>query len=93
MQGNSLRVFDWENANWNAPAHWDWFHFQVQVRANLGRGFQTPLLRCFPESLQPLFTLYLLNSLCDGHDEGMAEKGLRYRQRLLKTLVPAEPRP
>ena len=93
LQGNSLRVFDWENANWNAPAHWDWFHFQVQVRANLGRGFQTPLLRCFPESLQPLFTLYLLNSLCDGHDEGMAEKGLRYRQRLLKTLVPAEPRP
>ena len=93
LQGNSLRVFDWENANWNAPAHWDWFHFQVQVRANLGRGFQTPLLRCFPESLRPLFTLYLLNSLCDGYDEGMAEKGLRYRQRLLKTLVPAEPRP
>ena len=90
LQGNSLRAFDWENANWNAPAHWDWFHFQVQVRANLGPGFQTPLLRCFPESLQPLFTLYLLNSLCDGYDEGMAEKGLRYRQRLLSGLVESE---
>ena len=90
VQGERLRAFDWESAKWNAPTHWDWFHFQIQVQATLGFRLQTALPGRLPESLKPLFTLYLLNSLCDGYDEGMEAKGLRYRQRLLNGLLTAK---
>ena len=90
VHGESLRVFDWESAKWNEPTHWDWFHFEIQVRATLGFRFRTALPGCLPESLKPLFTLYVMNSLCDGYDEGMETKGLHYRQRLLSGLVQGE---
>ena len=90
VHGESLRVFDWESARWNAPACWDWFHFQVQVRANLGFRFRAAPPSRLSEPLHPLFTLYLLNSLCDGYQDGMEAKGMRYRQRLLKGLVQGE---
>ena len=90
VHGESLRVFDWESANWNAPNQWDWFHFEIQVRATLGFRFRTALPGRLPESLKPLFTLYVMNSLCNGYDEGMEAKGLRYRQRLLSGLVQGE---
>ena len=90
VHGESLRVFDWESANWNAPTHWDEFHFQIQVRATLGFRFRTAMPGRLPESLKPLFTLYVMNSLCDGYDEGMEAKGLLYRQRLLSGLVQGE---
>ena len=90
VHGESLRVFDWEGANWNVPTHWDGFHFEIQVRATLGFRFRTALPAGLPESLKPLFTLYVMNSLCDGYDEGMEAKGLRYRQRLLSSLAQGE---
>ena len=90
VHGDTLRVFDWESAKWNTPTHWDWFHFQIQVQATLGFRLRTELPGRLPESLKPLFTLYLLNSLCDGYDEGMEAKGLRYRQQLLNGLVQGE---
>ena len=86
VYGEHLRVFDWESAKWDAPIHWDWFHFETQVQATLGVRFRTPLPGSLPESLRPLFTLYVLNSLCDGYDDGMEAKGLRYRQRLIPRL-------
>ena len=90
VDGDSLRVFDWESAKWNAPVHWDWFHFQVQVQANLGFRFRAVPPSRLSEPLHPLFTLYLLNSLCDGYQDGMEAKGMRYRQRLLRGLVQGE---
>jgi len=89
VHGDRLRAFDWESAKWDAPIHWDRFHFETQVRVNLGFRFRTLLPDHLSEAPRPLFTLYVMNSLCDGYDEGMEPKGLRYRQRLVSRLVKA----
>jgi len=83
-QGNLLS-FDWESADWEAPASWDTFHFRVLTSCCLKQNQRDFMfLQSSPDDV--LFMLYVLNSVCQLLEEGNLD-GISQRKPLLATQL------
>jgi hypothetical protein len=92
VSNGQLYVFDWEQAEWEAPAGWDTFHFHVQVSNLLNRGRSRRFDLNLRKAERASFLLYLLNSTCtyleeEGPDCHIA---LGCRQHLLAKELSSE---
>jgi hypothetical protein len=89
-----LFVFDWEAAGWESPTCWDGFHFEIQVKARLGRGCAfaaTSSVRraARQPAMWPLLALYLLHSAAGLARDGVepSNRSLELRKKLLVHLL------
>jgi len=94
LTAGRLFVFDWEAAEWESPACWDPFHFEVQVLARLGRGDRLPShsaveLAVEQPAMRPLLSLYLLHSAAGLARDGVepSNRSLELRKKLLTRLL------
>jgi hypothetical protein len=91
----TLRVFDWESAEYDAPILWDQFHFLAQAECVLKQRPQ----RRDHVNLRPgnraLYLLYLLSSASDAAQERSKQFAIDYREaqivRHLSEMEPANP--
>ncbi len=91
-----LFVFDWEAAGWESPSCWDSFHFEIQVKARLGRGYAFTSNSCVGRAARqpamwPLLSLYLLHSATGLARDGVepSNRSLEVRKKLLVNLLEA----
>jgi hypothetical protein len=83
-QGNLLS-FDWESADWEAPALWDTFHFRVLTACSFKQSQRDfKFIQTSPDDV--LFMLYVLNSVCQLLEEGNLS-GISLRKPLLATQL------
>ncbi len=89
-----LFVFDWEAAEWEAPACWDRFHFEIQVLSRLRRSGNLPPASAVEHAirqpgLRPLLSLYLLRSAAGLVRDGVepANRSFVVRRNLLIHLL------
>lgn len=94
LTGGRLFVFDWEAAEWQSPACWDPFHFELQVLARLGRGDRLPSnsaveLAGEEPAMRHLLALYLLHSAAGLARDGVepSNRSLGLRKKLLTRLL------
>jgi hypothetical protein len=82
VRRQELLLFDWESADWEAPASWDMFHFHVQTASSLGKSNGHCLTSDLQSPDNASFMLYLLSSVCQLLEE-TSHNAISYRQKLL----------
>ncbi len=82
----TLLVFDWESAEWEAPSSWDIFHFHVRTAIGLKKNGKV----CIPANPDnrnaSTYMLYLLNSVCEFVEEENQDAIVIYKNLLLSQL-------
>jgi len=82
VRNNTLLLFDWESADWDAPISWDVFHFQVQTSHLLSKHKGLKASPAPERSDETLFMLYVLSSVC-GFLEEENQSGISHHKKLL----------
>jgi hypothetical protein len=85
-----LFCFDWESANWQAPIHWDRFHFLAQTHSLTNTGAGPESLPETRDGARASFILYLLYSVAQLAAENSAPATLEYREQLLRRQLSGE---
>jgi len=85
-----LFCFDWESANWQAPIHWDRFHFLAQTHSLTNKGAGPESLPETRDGARGSFILYLLYSAAQLAAENSPPATLEYREQLLRRQLSGE---
>ena len=90
--GGRLAVFDWELAEWDAPAGWDRLHFLVQWDSLVQRRWHPEKVlaqTCGDARGAGLSLLYLVHSASRLAEEGIpwGDPSMRYRKQALELFV------
>lgn len=85
-----LSCFDWESASWQAPTHWDKFHFMAQTHSLINKGAGPESLPETRNGARASFILYLLYSTAQLAAENSAPATIEYRDQLLRRQLSGE---
>jgi phosphotransferase family enzyme len=89
VSGESMCLFDWEMASWEAPVHWDRFHFLTQTRSLLRRGTGPEGFEDFTHDKRALYILYLLSSVTHLVDDQAKPSDIAFRKQELRRQLMA----
>ena len=85
-----ISYFDWESAHWQAPIHWDRFHFLAQAESLINKGAGPESLPETRNGARGSFILYLLYSVAQLAAENSTPAALAYREQLLRRQLSGE---
>lgn len=85
-----LACFDWESASWQAPIHWDRFHFTAQTHSLINKGTGPESLPETRNGARASYILYLLYSTAQLAAENSTPATLEYREELLRRQLSGE---